>query len=63
MTPEEIRKERERIEAEVRKLTLKIAHLRLDREHLELECKHPHEHATSCMGESGSYCPDCGRST
>lgn len=63
MTSEEIRKERERLEAEIRKLKLQMEHLRLDRKHLELECTHPHQHTTSCMGELGTHCPDCGMST
>lgn len=26
-------------------------------------CKHPNIYATSCMGDSGTHCPDCGYST
>jgi len=26
-------------------------------------CRHPNQFATSCMGDSGTHCPDCGYST
>jgi hypothetical protein len=32
------------------------AHLR----RIQLLCSHPDKYETSCMGESGMRCPDCG---
>lgn len=27
------------------------------------QCSHPDTYKTSCMGDSGTHCPDCGHST
>ena len=29
---------------------------------LQVLCKHPGIYSTSCMGDRGHYCPDCGYS-
>lgn len=36
--------------------------LSLEYKHLTQDCEHPRKHNTSCMGDPGAYCPDCGKS-
>lgn len=31
-------------------------------EGIQMQCKHPNGFETSCMGDPGYYCPDCGYS-
>lgn len=30
---------------------------------IQMQCDHPNTFKTSHMGDSGTHCPDCGRST
>lgn len=60
MNQDQIKSEREKIEEEIAdiKYQLDIARGRLKA--LQNRCKHPDMKSGCCMGESCSYCTDCG---
>lgn len=63
MTPTQIRAKRKKLEKQMKDLDRQIEHIRVEMGALSSECEHPNEYATSCMGDPGTHCPDCGHST
>lgn len=60
MARADIRKERKRLESELKKLDTQKAVLNAQLNGLQIECEHPKAFKTSHMGESCRDCPDCG---
>lgn len=56
----EIRAKHQEYEKKMQELKDEIEQLQLAWRQLQAKCKHPNAHATTCCGEDGSYCPDCG---
>lgn len=66
MTQDEIRTEFHRRRDKIRDLRADFeGAVGIERAHLnalEQKCRHPNGYQTSCMGETGYHCPDCGYS-
>jgi len=59
----DIRQRSEVIKRELRKAQGVVETIRGSIRGLQRECDHPNQYATSCMGDPGTHCPDCGYST
>jgi hypothetical protein len=60
MTRGEIKAKHKEYADKVQQLKDEIERVRLAWRQLQAECKHPKAYKTSCCGEEGNYCPDCG---
>ncbi|MBI2065346.1 MAG: hypothetical protein HYT62_04855 [Candidatus Yanofskybacteria bacterium] len=63
MTLSEIRRKHKEIVERRKALNNEMQKLLLEWQQLQLECDHKNKYQTSCMGELGTHCPDCGYST
>ena len=60
MTQEQIKAAADAIHDRMLELRGKIDIERAKLGVVQSRCKHPGQYATSCMGDPGIYCPDCG---
>lgn len=63
MTPEQVRERKAALDHIGRELKRQQDHLAVEYQHLRLDCEHPSRHEAYSYGDSGTYCPDCGKST
>ncbi|KKR03246.1 MAG: hypothetical protein UT31_C0026G0004 [Parcubacteria group bacterium GW2011_GWF2_39_13b] len=60
MTQKEIKAKHEEYAGKIQELKEEIEKVQLAWRQLQAKCKHPKAYRTTCCGEEGHYCPDCG---